>query len=377
MDRDATGEQEAASRQEGRREWIRAILRALRYLGIRAFIIAITVLVGIYAAIWVTNLGGAGDESRRSDIRAMIVMASRGPHWREMTQEERERVLEATFQAAYRAADLDKPFFIRSFRYFREALTFSLGESSFRSLSGSNRVIDILLESLPLTLLIFGFANLITFLVGLAVSLALSRRYGTLVDRAATLLVPLFAAPPWFHGLFLIVIFAILLKVLPFGGLLGSTIPQTQLSYVLTVAKHMLLPVTATVLGTLPFAVYTNRALFLIHSSDDHVEMAKAKGLRANRLQRRYVLRPVLPAVVTNFAFLALVAWEAVIITEAVFNWPGLGRLVLDAIRAYEVSVVIGAVTMLAYLLGLTVLFLDILYVIVDPRVKLGGGGRA
>ena len=376
MDGETIGGQDTAPERSGGREWIRALLRALRYLGVRIVVVTLTVLIGIYAAIWVTNLGGAGDESRRSDIRAMIVMGSRGPHWRAMTPEERERVLEAAFQAGYRAADLDKPFFVRSFRYFREALTFSLGESSFRSLSGSNRVIDILLESLPLTLLIFGFANLITFLVGLAVSLALSRRYGTLLDRAATLLVPLFAAPPWFHGLFLIVIFAILLKVLPFGGLLGSSIPETRLAYALTVAKHMILPVTATVLGTLPFAAYTNRALFLIHSSDDHVELAKAKGLRGNRLQRRYILRPVLPAVVTNFAFLALVAWEAVIITEAVFNWPGLGGLVLDAIRAYEVSVVIGAVTMLAYLLGLTVLFLDILYVIVDPRVKLGGGAK-
>jgi len=368
---------EGARRELERGERVRAVGRALRYLGIRSLIVVLTVMVGIYAAIWVTNLGGVGDEDRRADIRAMVALGSRGPHWREMTQEVREETLEAAFQAAYRAADLDQPFFLRSFRYFGQAVSLSLGDTRFHTLSGSNVVRDVLLERLPRTLLIFGVANLITFLVGLGISLGLSRRYGSFLDRAATLLVPLFAAPPWFHGLFLIVIFAIVLKILPFGGFLGTSIPETSLAYTLTVLKHLVLPVLATVLGTLPYAVYTNRALFLIHSSDDHVEMAKSKGLRADRLQRRYILRPVLPAVITNFAFLAIVAWEAVIITENVFNWPGLGALVLQAIQMHDVSVVIGAVTLLAVLLGVTILFLDILYVVVDPRVKFGGGGDA
>jgi len=127
-------------------------------------------------------------------------------------------------------------------------------------------------------------------------------------------------------------------------------------------------------LGTIPFAVYTGRAFFLIHSSEDFVELAKAKGLRAGRVQRRYVLRPVLPTIVTNFAFMLIVAWQGAILTELIFNWPGLGRILFDAIGRFEVPVIIGAVVIFAYLLALTVLLLDVIYALVDPRVKLGGG---
>jgi peptide/nickel transport system permease protein len=349
-----------------RSEWLRIAGRCFRYLAIRSIIVFLTVCVGIYAAIWVTNLGGAGDQSRRDDIEAMVAMSAMNPNWRNFTREEREIAMQQMYRAAFIAADLDKPFFIRSFRYFREAFLLSPGDE----------VLEGLLEALPRTLLILGFANLITFFAGFFIALSLSRRYGSLIDRATTLLVPLFAAPPWFHGLFLIVIFAILLRILPFGGWLGASIPRTSLEYALTVMKHMILPIVACVLGTLPFAVYTNRALFLIHSTDDHVELARGKGLGARRLQRRYVLRPTLPAVITNFAFLALVAWESVILTEIVFNWPGLGSLVFGAIRSYNVAFVIGAVTMLAYLLGFTILFLDIIYVLVDPRIRVGGPAR-
>ncbi|MFC2095100.1 ABC transporter permease [Candidatus Bipolaricaulota bacterium] len=343
----------------------------------RCFTVLLTVLIGIYAAIWVSNLGGYGDAYRIAEIRGDVLfgLGSAGYSAYRTPPEVWEPLFESAMQAALEQSDLDQPFFLRSFRYFRDALTLSLGKSDMRSRSGSHEVRVLLLEKVPMSLLIFGVANLLAFFGGLYIALGLSRRYGSLLDRLVTLTAPLFSAPPWFHGIFLIVIFASLLKVLPFGGYISPPLPETPFEYVMDVLRHMILPVLALTLATLPYAAYANRALFLIHSSEDYVDLGRAKGLGPGRLQRRYILKPVLPPVITSFVLTALVAWQGLILTEYVFNWPGLGRVLIAAIFTYTTPVVVGAFTMFAYLLGLSVLFLDFLYVLVDPRVRLGTGG--
>ena len=73
-------------------------------------------------------------------------------------------------------------------------------------------------------------------------------------------------------------------------------------------------------------SIYNWRTFFLIYSSEDYVEMAKAKGLPARDIERRYILRPTLPTIITKFALLLISVWQGAIITETVFLWPGLGR---------------------------------------------------
>jgi peptide/nickel transport system permease protein len=378
----ANDKPEALAARSGTLERIKTVGRCLRYLGIRTAVVAVTVLVGVYVAIWVTNLGGYADEQRKQEIDHAIALGMIGVG--SLPPEERQAVIEEATQRAYAAADLDRPFFVRSFGYWRDAFTLTLGETrSMSNAAGSNDVLTILLGKLPMTVLLFGVSSVLSFLGGLYIALILSRRYGTPLDRASTLVVPALAAPPWFHGLFLIVIFASFARLLPFGGLVDAPPPPTTFGYILSILKHMILPVTASILGTMPHAVYANRALFLIHSTEDYVELAKAKGVRPSRLRMRYILRPVLPAVITNFALVSIVSWQAIILTENVFGWPGLGSLLIDAMRAdgtsgfaQETAIVIGAVTLFAYLLGVTILFLDVLYVLVDPRISLGSAKR-
>lgn len=356
-------------------EWVRAIGRCVLYVAVRAVAIGLTVLIGVYAAIWVTNIGGHADEQRKAAIEEAVAKAHRGGPfgWTYFnTEEEKGDAFRAAVDAAIAASDLDQPFILRSFRYFRDAVSFSLGNAHHMYTSnGSEHVIDILKERLPWTILLFGVANSIIFVGGLYLASGLSRRFGSLLDRTATLLVPIFAAPPWFFGLMLVTCFALVLKLLPFGGIVSAPIPETHLGYIASVITHMILPVSALVLATLPHAIYSNRSLFLIHSSDDFVELAQAKGLSEGRLHRRYILRPVLPVVITNFALVCLVSWQAVILTEHVFNWPGIGHLIVQAIWSQDVPVVTGAITAMAYLIGFTALLLDIAYVIVDPRIAL------
>jgi len=121
-------------------------------------------------------------------------------------------------------------------------------------------------------------------------------------------------------------------------------------------------------------SIYNWRTFFLIYSSEDYVDMAKAKGLLAKDVERRYILRPTLPTIITNFALLVITLWSGFTITETVFLWPGLGITLFRAIGFYDTPVIVGSTIIYAYLLAITVLLLDFVYALVDPRVKIGSG---
>jgi peptide/nickel transport system permease protein len=139
----------------------------------------------------------------------------------------------------------------------------------------------------------------------------------------------------------------------------------------------MVLPVLAVLLSAIWSSIYSWRTFFLIYSSEDYVEMAKAKGLSSQDVERRYVLRPTLPTIITSFALMLIAMWQGAIILETVFNWPGLGRLFYAAINIYDTPVIVGNTVIYAYLLAVTVFMLDFIYVLVDPRVRIGGGSEA
>ena len=189
-------------------------------------------------------------------------------------------------------------------------------------------------------------------------------------------LAPTSSAPAWFYGFFLILIFAAVLKILPFGSMVDAPPPDEPLKYALSLAKHLILPTLAILISTFFLTTYNWRTFFLIYSSEDYVEMAKAKGLSDREIERRYVLRPTLPTIITQFALMLITLWTGAIILETVFNWPGLGRALYKAIGLYDTPVIVGSTVIYAYLLALTVLVLEFVYAMVDPRVQVGGGGR-
>jgi len=368
---------EVPSEKSGKRGVSRTLMKFARYTAIRGIALLVTVTIGVYISIWIANMGGHVDTIRIAQVKESVGLKFRGPTYRDMTPSERQTLMRAEEEREISRLGLDKPFLGRSFGYLASALSLSLGRTErMTSDTGSRQVRAVLLERLPTTLVLFGTANVLVFFVSLFVALFLSRRYGTFLDRAAVALAPTSSAPPWFYGIFLILIFAAIAGILPYGGLLDAPPPTTTLGYVLSVLKHMVLPLLAWILGTMAIAVYGRRTFFLIHSSEDYVELAKAKGLRSNTIERRYILRPTLPTIITQFALTLVFAWQGAIITETVFQWPGLGRLLWQAIGLFEVPVIIGSVVIFAYLLALSVFLLDILYAMIDPRVKLGAEGQ-
>ena len=351
-------------------------MRLVRYTALRIVTLAITVTVAVYLTVLIANMGGYVDTIMRNEVTDNITQSiASNPAFRNLQPTVREKLIKEKIAAEVERLGLNQPFAVRSFRYLTNALTLNLGRAiHMTSNAGSKEVRLILLERLPATLLLSGTSELILFFASVFIALTLSRKYGSWLDKLTITLSPTSSAPPWFYGIFFILIFAAILRILPFDGLVDSPAPVNKVAYGLSVLKHLILPASSVIISSIFLSIYNWRTFFLIYSSEDYVEMAKAKGLPPRDVERRYILRPTLPTIITNFALLVITLWTGFTITETVFLWPGLGITLFKAIGFYDTPVIVGSTIIYAYLLAITVFFLDFVYALVDPRVKVGSG---
>lgn len=355
----------------------KTLLRLARYTGLKVVALLAAVTIGLYLTIWIANMGGYVDEIMRGQIRESVSIAvSMDPEMRTLSLPERRERIDEQVRLAEERLGLDQPFVTRSFRFLGNAMSLNLGRSQhLTSDSGSRQVRTIILERLPPTLVLMTTANFLLFILSIIFALFLSRNYGTILDKMTIGLSPISSAPPWFYGIFLLLIFAAILGVLPFGGMVVAPPPRETGAYILSVGRHLILPVAAWLISGFFASVYGWRTYFLIFSMEDYVELARAKGLSSRDIERRYILRPTLPNIITQFALMLIGLWQGAIITETIFNWPGLGRMIYSAIQSFDTPVIVGSTVIFAYLLAITVFLLDFIYALVDPRVRVGSGG--
>jgi len=353
--------------------------RVGRYMAMRIVTLGLTVVIAVYLTVMIANMGGQVDNIRRGQIRETVGMAAAADvNMKKMLPEERNRIMENRIALEEKRLGLNTPFLVRSVAYLKNALLLDLGRSqNMSSSSGSRQVRLIILERLPTTLVLFGTANLLLFFIEISIALSLSRKYGSFFDKLFVTASPFSTAPGWFYGIFLLLIFAALLHWLPFGGMVDAPPPENKLDYALSMLKHMILPVMALTLNSIFLATYNWRTFFLIYSSEDYVDVAKAKGLSSRAIERRYILRPTLPFIITNFALGLVFVWSGAPIFETVFQWPGLGRRLVEAVNLFDTPVIVAEVVLFSYLLAITVFLLEFVYALVDPRVKVGGSGQS
>jgi len=352
------------------------ISRMGRYTLFKLIMLVLAVVVAIYLTVIIANMGGELDKVKKAQIRFEVSVAvymneaNKG-----LPPEVLRQMVDEIAALQERATGLDQPFFYRSFTYLQQAMSLRLGRAELmNSPSGSKEVRLIILERLPSTLILFATANILIFFFAIFIALFLSRRYGTFLDRLTIALAPTSAAPGWFYGIFLILIFAFALRVLPDGGMMAAPPPPTAWERALSVMRHMILPVGAMALGSVFSAIYGWRTFFLIYSSEDYVELARAKGLSSNAIERRYILRPSLPPIITNFMLMLISMWMGAIILEYVFKWPGLGQAYFMAVSLGDTPVIVGIIVIFGYLLAATLFLLDFIYALLDPRVRVGIG---
>ena len=348
-------------------------MRLLRLLSVRALGLLGVLVVVLF--LLVLSLGATGFSDRIlqarigediRQIRAGLAETIRDP-------DQLEEALEARRTELEQAYGLDQAWYQRLPATVGRVARLDLGEAhTLRSFSGSRRIFDIVLERLPNTIVLLTTSLVITAAIGLYVGVRMATRPGTLTDRIVSYFSAVsYALPAWWVGILLILVFTFYLGVLPSGGMFSAPPPPGGFARFLDLLYHAVLPVMTLVLvGVGPY-IYVVRTMTLNVAHEDHVTVARAKGLPEGVVTRTHILRVAAPPIVTGLLLGLAASLGGSILVETVFNWQGMGLLYFEAISGTPDESVIVALTFVYTLLYLiTRLVLEVLYVFLDPRVR-------
>ena len=267
---------------------------------------------------------------------------------------------------------LNDPFISQVGRYVGKVATGDLGESFFFN----QPVTELISARIWPTVLLVGTALIFAIIVGVLVGVFTSRRPESGWSHALTVLALVgFSIPVFFTGLELVILFASVLDLLPVAGMRDVRFEGNWFQAQLDVARHLVLPAFS--LSLLYLAQYSrlSRASMLEVLQSDFVRTARAKGLSEKVVVYKHALRnAVIPVVtVAGLQFGSLLSGALVV--ETVFNWPGLGRLAFDAVLRRDAPVLLGVLLFSAVLVLIVNLLTDIVYRLIDPRIRVGGSG--
>lgn len=271
------------------------------------------------------------------------------------------------------ALGLDQPAWVQYWRFLVRAVSGDLGNSFIHG----SPALGLILERMPATFELALVAMLIAVLLGIPLGLWSGLAPDSISGRAIMAGSILgFSLPTFWVGLMLIMVFAVQLGWLPAGGR-GPTSEFLGLHLSVFSAegwRHLILPAANLALFKLSLIIRLTRSGTREALLQDYVRFARAKGLSSTRVVGVHVLKNILIPVVTvvGLEFGALIAFS--VVTESIFAWPGMGKLLLESIGQLDRPVVV------AYLLLIVVLYVgislvvDLLYAVLDPRVRLRGG---
>ena len=257
---------------------------------------------------------------------------------------------------------LDQPLHVQMVEWYGRVLSGNLGESILLKRS----VGAALLERLPVTLSLAGLALILAVVFGIAAGILAAIRRGTLADQTIMTLALLgLSVPDFWLGLVLIVVFAVGLGWLPSGGFVPAT--QSVTGWLATMA----MPALTLALVQMGFIARMTRSAMLDVLHQDFMRTADAKGLSHRFVIMRHGLPNAMMPILTVIGIIAGSLLGGAVVVEQVFSLPGVGRLIIGAIMSRDFPVVQGGLLFLALIYLVINLVVDILYAVVDPRVRL------
>jgi len=276
---------------------------------------------------------------------------------------------------------LDKPVLVQYVVFLRDAMTGDLGNS----IVTGRPVITELLARFPATLELTASAMLLAILVGVPVGVISAVRQYSILDKITSVLALTGISMPIFWlAMVLILIFGVKLELLPFPGRLSSGASIQAFTGLVLVDSlltgnfgafwdgftHLIMPALA--LGTIPMAVITRttRSSMLEVMGEDYVRTARAKGVIPWRVVFKHALRNAMLPIVTVIGLQVGLLMGGAIVTETIFSWPGIGQIAYDSINSRDYAMIQGVVLYGALLFVLVNLLVDILYAVLDPRVR-------
>ena len=262
---------------------------------------------------------------------------------------------------------LDLPLIEQFMVYIGRLARLDLGTSLIQQ----QPVLDLILDRLPATLLLMVTAIGIAVASGVTLGVVAARRQGGWLDNVISVIALLvYATPAFWLGLMLIVLFSIRLDILPSGGMMQIGVSKSGIALALDVARHLILP--ALTLGLFYAAIYARlmRASMLEVYGQDFITTARAKGLSERSVAWSHAARNALLPVVTLAGLQLGHLLGGSILIETVFGWPGLGRLVFDALQQRDLNLLLGILFVSSVVVVLANLVVDLLYGLLDPRIS-------
>ncbi len=258
---------------------------------------------------------------------------------------------------------LDEPLAIQFVQWFGNALRLDFGDSLFLGMP----VTEALRERAQPTLLLTSYALLIEILIGVPCGVIAAIKRNSILDRALMVLSIAGAAiPTFFLGIVLILVFAVQLHWLPSGGYVPiEEDPREHF-------KSMILPAFTLGFSAAGLLARLVRSSMLDVLRDDYIRTAMAKGLKFRNVVTGHALRNALIPAVTVIGYSLGALLGGAVVTETVFNIPGMGRLVVQSISRRDYPLIQGAIMLIAGIYVLVNLLVDVLYVYIDPRIRYG-----
>ena len=251
-------------------------------------------------------------------------------------------------------------------------LLLDFGHATFlTSDSGSSDVKDIILEKLPRTILLFTTATIIISIIGIFLGALAGSKVGSAVDRiTSTFAVVSSSFPVWWIGMLMIFLFSFVYHIFPARA--TPSIPPTDPGYIAALLYHMALPVITIVMIGFGAWAYLVRNFVIGIMQEDFISAKRAMGINQKKIIYGHAIKNAAPPIITILALSLSGSLGGAIITEAVFDWPGMGRLYFEAITVMDLPVIIGATYVLTLFFLISILVADLLYGYFDPRVKTG-----
>ena len=248
---------------------------------------------------------------------------------------------------------LNDPFFIQYFRFVKNALVGDFG----KSYTTGREVFAEIFARFPNTVVLAVLGIFISILIGIPVGIISATKQYSLTDSFSMVLALLGVSMPVFWlGLMLILLFSVKLGIFPSGGFDGF--------------KSVILPSIALGVGSAAIVTRMTRSSMLEVIRQDYIRTARAKGVAEKVVINKHALKNALIPIITVVGLQFGGLLGGAVLTESVFSWPGVGRLMVDAIRQKDTPTVLASVVFLAVVYSVVNLLVDLLYAFVDPRIK-------
>ncbi len=284
------------------------------------------------------------------------------------------QVLVTTFQQSYLAQfGFNQPLPIKFSIQIYKMLTLNFGQAYTIIWNGSKSVNVIIAGYLPNTILLFTTATLILIAIGTLIGLLAAKSAGTSWDRIVPIIAVVHSSlPAWWLAFLLIAGLGYDLNLLPTQGMMSVPPPTGALAVDLNVGEHMILPILSLLIVGLGGFAYVVRSLVISTMGEDFVLTARARGLPESRILFKHIFRTASPAITTQAILAITGSFGGALLTEIVFNWPGIGLLTYNAIFANDLPVVVGIVFVTTIILLVGLFIGELVYGLLDPRIRVG-----